>query len=146
MDLPGKSQLWPELLRNKDDEVREWSRVLRHARPAVQAVCAIPPFTLTHSARLRLVVAVPRDWAGITAETDRLARLGKPIPADARAAADPTARLRELCNGAKKDFVAIAIEADALDPERQGRPARSEADRARRREARQLPRRSAESA
>jgi hypothetical protein len=116
MDLPGKSQLWADLSRVKNDEVREWSRVLRATldRP-YKPFAQIPQFTLDPFARLRaLVVAAPRDWAGITAETDRLTRLGKAIPADLSAAADPLSRLRELCNTAKKDFVAIAIEADAL--------------------------------
>ena len=96
--------------------MRDWSRSLRATldRP-YKPFSQIPQFALDPFLRLRtLVELVPRDWAEIAAETDRLAKLGKAVPADLRAASDPLGRLRELCSLAKKDFVAIAIEADAL--------------------------------
>ena len=116
MESPATSALWPELLRSKDVDVREWARVLRATldRP-YRPFSQLPPFALDPFLRLRTLVAfVPRDWTAITSETDRLTRLGKAIPADLRAAADPLARLRELCRVSKKDFAGIATEADGL--------------------------------
>jgi hypothetical protein len=110
---PLTSLLWPELFKSRDAEVRDWSKMLRDAldKPFDQ----IPVFTLDPFQALRkMVVAVPRDWAGITAETDRLKKAGKVIPPDLAAAADPVGRLEELCKAARPDYVAIATEADAL--------------------------------
>jgi hypothetical protein len=113
MAYPATSALWPELLRSKDAEVRDWSKALRESldRPFDQ----IPPFTLDpFTALRRLVATVPRDWAGIAAETDKLSKAGKKLPPDLATAADPVGRLAELCRAARKDYVAIAVEADAL--------------------------------
>ena len=110
---PASSILWPELLKCKDPEVRDWSRSIRESldKPFDQ----IPRFVLDPFDRLRkLVVAVPRDWAGIAAETSRLSKSGKAIPADLAAAADPIGRLREVCNTSRKDYPLFAGEADAL--------------------------------
>jgi hypothetical protein len=113
MAYPATSKLWPELVKCKDPDVREWSRMMRESleKPFAQ----IPPFALDPFDRLRkLVVAAPRDWTGIATETDRLRKAGKTIPADLVAAADPVGRLREVCSAAAKDFPLIASEADSL--------------------------------
>jgi predicted Ser/Thr protein kinase len=113
MVYPAKSAVWPELLRSKDPEVRDWAKALRESldKPFDQ----IPAFTLDPFAALRRMVAtVPRDWAGIAAETDKLVKAGKKLPPDLMTAADPVGRLVELCKAARKDYVAIAVEADAL--------------------------------
>ncbi|HSQ58435.1 MAG TPA: hypothetical protein VLM40_22130, partial [Gemmata sp.] len=113
MAYPATSALWGELLRCRDAEVRDWSKGLRDSleKPFAQ----IPVFTLDPFAALRkLVASLPRDWAGIAAETDRLARAGKKLPPDLATASTPTGRLAELCKAARLDYVAIATEADAL--------------------------------
>ena len=110
---PAGSKLWPELLRCKDTEVRDWATMLRQSldKPFAQ----IPPFTLDPFVTLRkLVASVPRDWAGIAAESDRLTKAGKKLPHDLVVSADPLGRLRELCKAARPDYAAIASEADAL--------------------------------
>jgi hypothetical protein len=99
MAAPDASALWPELLRCKDPDVREWAKALRASldKPFAQ----VPTFTFDPFDRLRkLVATTPRDWAGIAAETKRLTAAGKTIPPDLAAAGDPMARLRELCNAA----------------------------------------------
>jgi hypothetical protein len=113
MAYPASSTLWGELTKSKDPDVREWSRMVRLSldRPFDK----IPQFVLDPFDQLRkLVVAVPRDWAGIAAETDKLKKAGKAIPADLAAASDPVGRLREVCSPAVKDYPLIAGEADAL--------------------------------
>lgn len=113
MATPGSSTLWPELAKCKDADVREWSRVIRASldKPFDQ----IPQFVLDPFERLRgLVVSVPRDWAGIAVESERLRKAGKLIPAELLAASDPIGRLRELCAPAVKDYPVIASEADGL--------------------------------
>lgn len=113
MATPAASALWPELLRCKDPEVREWAKALRESldKPFDQ----IPEFSLDPFARLRkMVAATPRDWVGIAAESQRLIAAGKTIPSDLLAASDPMGRLRELCTAVTKDYLAIAVEADAL--------------------------------
>ncbi|MBA4064724.1 MAG: hypothetical protein C0501_13615 [Isosphaera sp.] len=113
MQAPAQSALWPELFRSRDPEVVGWARMLRQALD--QPFDRIPPFTLDPFAVLRkLVVAVPRDWAGIAAEADRLTRAGKKLPPDLATAADPVGRLEELCKATRLDYPAIATEADAL--------------------------------
>ncbi len=113
MVAPTQSALWAELLRSKDAEVRDWAKILRESLD--QPFAQIPRFTLDPFLALRkLVVAVPRDWSGIAAETARLTKLGKKLPPDLVAAANPVGRLEELCKAAKLDYPAIATEADAL--------------------------------
>jgi hypothetical protein len=113
MATPAISKLWPELFKSKDPDVRDWSRMVRASldKPFDQ----IPEFVLDPFDRLRnLVTAIPRDWAGIAAETTRLTKAGKTVPADLLAATDPIGRLREVCTAARKDYQLIASEADAL--------------------------------
>ena len=113
MVAPASSVLWPELLKSKDPEVRDWAKMVRAAldKPFEH----IPPFNLDPFMALRsLVATLPRDWIAITAETDRLAKAGKKLPADLVSAADPVGRLGELCRAARKDYLAIATETDAL--------------------------------
>jgi hypothetical protein len=136
MTTPASSTLWPELLKSKDADVRDWSRMIRESldKPFVH----IPPFSLDPFEKLRkLVAAVPRDWAGIAAESTRLTKAGKTIPADLAGAADPLGRLRELCNAPRKDFPTIAAEADALTKSGKAVPAevRATVDDARKRVA-----------
>jgi hypothetical protein len=107
------SALWTELLKCKDPEVRDWSKNLRACldKPFEQ----IPQFSLDPFVVLRkLVASVPRDWAAIAAESDRLAKAGKRLTPDLASAADPVGRLMELCKAVRKDYVAIATESDAL--------------------------------
>ncbi|HEV3439067.1 MAG TPA: hypothetical protein VG122_16995 [Gemmata sp.] len=113
MATPASSILWPELLKCKDPDVREWSRMIRESLD--KPFDKIPQFVLDPFDRLRkLVSAIPRDWVGIAAETTRLTKVGKTIPADLVAAADPIGRLREVCATARKDYPVIASEAEAL--------------------------------
>jgi hypothetical protein len=113
MAYPTSSALWTELLRCKDAEVRDWSKALRESLD--KPFDKIPAFTLDPFAALRRMVAtIPRDWAGIAVESDRLVKAGKKLPPDLATAADPVGRLVELCRAARKDYVAIAVEADAL--------------------------------
>jgi hypothetical protein len=113
MAYPASSTLWGDLAKSRDPDVREWSRMIRESldKPYEK----IPKFVLDPFDRLRnLVVAVPRDWAGIAAETDKLKKAGKTIPTDLVAASDPVGRLREVCTQPVKDYPLIAGEADAL--------------------------------
>ncbi len=113
MAYPASSLLWPELAKSKDSDVREWSRMIRESLD--KPFDKIPQFVLDPFDRLRkLVVAVPRDWSGIAAETDKLKRTGKTIPADLASASDPVGRLREVCSTSVKDYPLIAAEADSL--------------------------------
>ncbi len=103
MATPEKSELWPELLRCKDTEVRDWARIMRTTlnkpyRPFDQ----LPSFTLDPVSRLRrLTVAVPRDWAAVAAEADALTHAGKVVPPDLKAiAADAVKRV--TCRDAVK--------------------------------------------
>ena len=133
---PASSILWPELLKSKDPEVRDWSRTIRESLD--KPFGHIPQFVLDPFDRLRkLVVAVPRDWAGIAAETSRLSQLGKTVPADLAGAADPIGRLREICNASRKDYPLIVGEAEALSNSGKPTPADLKAivDDARRRVA-----------
>ncbi|OWK34503.1 hypothetical protein [Fimbriiglobus ruber] len=91
---PAASKLWPELLRSTDPVVREWSATLRDTcgRPFSK----IPPFALDPFGTLRgLCVAVPKDWAAIAAEADRLTAAGKTIPAEPPAIAQTVAGARK---------------------------------------------------
>ena len=104
-------------LRSKDADVREWVAVLRATldRP-YRPFSQIPPFALDPFLRLRTLVAlVPRDWTAITAETDRLtqAREGD-TRRPSRRGRPAGAASRTCARASKKDFVAIATEADAL--------------------------------
>ncbi|WP_439625656.1 hypothetical protein [Gemmata sp.] len=113
MTAPAGSALWQELVRSRDPEVRDWSKALRESldKPFRQ----IPAFSLDPFAALRkLVATLPRDWAGIAAETARLTKAGKTLPPELASAADPVGRLDELCKAAKLDYPAIATETDAL--------------------------------
>ncbi|MCE9560472.1 MAG: hypothetical protein K8U57_00310 [Planctomycetes bacterium] len=113
MVTPAGSELWKELVRCKDPEVRDWAKMIREAldKPYAQ----IPPFTLDPFSVLRkLVATVPRDWAGIAAESARLTKAGKKLPPELASASDPVGRLDELCKAARPDYAAIATETDAL--------------------------------
>lgn len=113
MAMPASSILWPELLKCKDPDVREWSRTIRESldKPFDQ----IPQFGLDPFNRIRvLLAAIPRDWAGIKAEKTRLSKSGKVLPKDLADAADPINQLRTICAAPRKDYPAIASEADAL--------------------------------
>ncbi|MBY0456859.1 MAG: hypothetical protein K2V38_05950, partial [Gemmataceae bacterium] len=72
-------------------------------------------FTLDPFARLRALANAPtRDWAQIEAETDRLKRAGKEVPADLKDKVNPIGGLAELCAAAAKDWAHIAAEGDRL--------------------------------
>jgi hypothetical protein len=113
MQHPDKSTLWPDLIRCKDAEVGAWARALRNSldRPFAK----IPPFSLDPFDPLRkLVAAAPRDWVAIEAETDRLKKAGKTVPADLADKTNPIAGLRELCAAAVKDWPTILAEGQRL--------------------------------
>ncbi|MBA4186790.1 MAG: hypothetical protein C0467_02105 [Planctomycetaceae bacterium] len=113
MVTPAGSALWQELVRCKDPEVRDWAKMIRESldKPFIQ----IPAFSLDPFAALRkLVATVPRDWAGIAAESARLTKAGKQLPPELASAADPVGRLDELCKAARPDYAAIATETDAI--------------------------------
>ncbi len=113
MVTPAGSALWQELIRCKDPEVRDWAKMIRESldKPFIQ----IPAFSLDPFSALRkLVATLPRDWAGIAAESARLVKAGKKLPPELASAADPVGRLDELCKAARPDYAAIATETDAL--------------------------------
>jgi hypothetical protein len=118
---PTASRLWSDLLRSPDANVVAWSRQLRASLD--QPFDKIPRFTLDPFDHLRrLVAAVPRDWAQIEAETERLQRAGKPLPPDLHAQADPVQGLRELCAARNKDWPSILATGDRLLAQRKSLP------------------------
>ncbi len=121
LTTPAASRLWADLFRSPDAEVAAWSRQLRASLD--QPFDKIPRFTLDPFDHLRrLVAAVPRDWAQIEAESERLQRAGQPLPPDLRAQADPVQRLRELCAARTKDWPAIVATGERLLAQRKSLP------------------------
>ncbi|MCS6865095.1 MAG: hypothetical protein RMJ56_12005 [Gemmataceae bacterium] len=121
LTAPASSRLWADLLRSPDAEVVAWSRQLRASLD--QPFDKIPRFTLDPFDQLRrLVAAVPRDWAQIEAESERLRRAGKPLPPDLQARADPVQALQELCAARHKDWPAILATGESLLARRKALP------------------------
>jgi hypothetical protein len=113
MQHPDKSALWPDLIRCKDPEVGEWARMLRESLD--KPFAKIPAFTLDPFDRLRkLVAGAPRDWAAIEAESDRLKRTGKEVPAELKDRVNPVNGLKDLCDALVKDWAAILAEGTRL--------------------------------
>jgi hypothetical protein len=114
METPAGSRLWPELLKCKDPEVREWAHALRQSLD--RDFDAIPPFNFKPKdpfAKLRaLLDAVPRDWKAVAAEKAVVAKGGHAIPPELQA--EFSRRLRNLCNAARMDYPAVAAEAAGM--------------------------------
>lgn len=113
MQHPAESKLWPALVACQDADVSGWARALRVSldKPFAQ----IPPFTLDPFDRLRkLAAAVPRDWAQIEAETARLKKAGKDVPADLADKVNPVGALKALCDARAKNWPTIAAEGERL--------------------------------
>ncbi|AMV22874.1 hypothetical protein VT84_00580 [Gemmata sp. SH-PL17] len=113
MQNPAASELWPSLIACKDPEISGWARVLREALD--KPFSKIPPFVLDPFDRLRkLAGASARDWGQIEAETERLKKNGKDVPAELWDRVNPVGSLRELCAARTKDWAKIAVEGERL--------------------------------
>ncbi len=110
---PADSKLWPDLLKCKDSEVRDWVRALRESLD--KPFAHVPPFTLDPFSALRkMAAATPRDWVLIEAETARLKKAGKAVPADLADRVNPISGLKELCDARAKNWPSIASEGEKM--------------------------------
>lgn len=120
IEAPTRSELWADLVRSPDSEVREWSERLRKSLD--EPFDRIPKFELDPFKALRILAgASPPDWGAIAAEAGRVVGPNRPLPSDLKTRVEEAGRrvaargcLQAALGGGDPRRVATAFDPQAL--------------------------------